>query len=149
VCRSLLLPDGTDHTAVPRFWLRVLKSADAAALAISPRDAAVLACLADVRFSLNGSPSSSELQGKCECWVLWGASTCVHSSKMPPLWLSVFSSFELLPCQVALPDHMPVLATPPSALPGPLEAAVCCTPQLCASPPRCTVVPQATPLLAI
>jgi hypothetical protein len=69
LCRSLLLPEGADTTTVPRFWLRVLKSADAAALAISPRDAAVLACLADVRFSLNGSPSSSELQGKCEWQV--------------------------------------------------------------------------------
>jgi hypothetical protein len=51
---------------VPRFWLRVLKAADAAALAISPRDAAVLAALADVRFSLDATPGATELQGKCE-----------------------------------------------------------------------------------
>lgn len=64
--RALLLPEGADATQVPRFWLRVLKSADAAALAISPRDAAVLAALADVRFSLDTTPGASELQGKCE-----------------------------------------------------------------------------------
>lgn len=66
-CRALLLPKGASETQVPRFWLRVLKSADAAALAISPRDAAVLAALADVRFSLDGTAGASELQGKCEC----------------------------------------------------------------------------------
>lgn len=67
-CRALLLPAGVSKTQVPRFWLRVLKSADAAALAISPRDAAVLAALADVRFSLDATPGGTELQGKCKCW---------------------------------------------------------------------------------
>lgn len=52
---------------MPRFWLRVLKSADAAALAISPRDAAVLAALADIRFSLDGTPADSELRSKRTC----------------------------------------------------------------------------------
>jgi hypothetical protein len=58
---------------VPRFWLRVLRSADAAALAVTARDAAVLACLADVRFSLRSNVSSEdsssvmkELHGKRE-----------------------------------------------------------------------------------
>lgn len=67
-CRALLLPKGATKTQVPRFWLRVLRSADAAALAISPRDAAVLSALADVRFSLDAGAEPSELQGKCECW---------------------------------------------------------------------------------
>lgn len=62
-CRSLLVPSGSSSTAVPRFWLRVLRSADAAALAISSRDAAVLAALADVRFSLSPSSSSSSSSG--------------------------------------------------------------------------------------
>jgi len=67
-CRALLLPKGAAKTQVTRFWLRVLRSADAAALAISPRDAAVLSALADVRFSLDAGAQPSELQGKCEWW---------------------------------------------------------------------------------
>jgi hypothetical protein len=72
-CRKLLVPAVSSSTAVPRFWLRVLRSADAAALAISSRDAAVLASLADVRFSLTSSSispaepgASKELLGKRE-----------------------------------------------------------------------------------
>jgi hypothetical protein len=67
------VPADSSSTSVPRFWLRVLRSADAAALAISSRDAAVLASLADVRFSLSSSGSSPaepgasrELVGKRE-----------------------------------------------------------------------------------
>lgn len=41
----------------------MLRSADAAALAISSRDAAVLAALSDVRFSLSSSSSSSPSEG--------------------------------------------------------------------------------------
>lgn len=66
VRRALLLPEGAAQPLVPRFWLRVLRSADVAALAISPRDAAVLAHLADVRFSLDGSEDGSELHGRRE-----------------------------------------------------------------------------------
>eukprot|EP00878_Enallax_costatus_P038880 GHUV01044368.1.p1 GENE.GHUV01044368.1~~GHUV01044368.1.p1 ORF type:complete len:515 (+),score=231.98 GHUV01044368.1:220-1764(+) len=66
--RGHLLPPGSSSTVVPRFWLRVLRSADAAALAVSPRDAAVLAHLADIRFSLTSvdAGSSKELHGKLE-----------------------------------------------------------------------------------
>jgi hypothetical protein len=70
------VPADSSSTSVPRFWLRVLRSADAAALAISSRDAAVLASLADVRFSLSSSSSSPaepgasrELVGKRELRV--------------------------------------------------------------------------------
>ncbi|WIA10139.1 hypothetical protein OEZ85_010346 [Tetradesmus obliquus] len=59
--RELLVPAGSSSTSVPRFWLRVLRSADAAALAISSRDAAALASLADVRFSLSSSSSAAEI----------------------------------------------------------------------------------------
>lgn len=65
----MLLPSG-NSCSIPRFWLRVLRSADTAALAISPRDAAVLANLADVRFSLSSPVSDGsggkELHGRCE-----------------------------------------------------------------------------------
>jgi hypothetical protein len=81
------VPADSSSTSVPRFWLRVLRSADAAALAISSRDAAVLASLADVRFSLSSSSSSPaepgasrELVGKREllrCCVL----LCVFNRK--------------------------------------------------------------------
>ncbi|KAF8069510.1 NUDT19 [Scenedesmus sp. PABB004] len=65
--RALLLPPGASEPSVPRFWLRVLRSADAAALAISSRDAAVLASLADVRLSITaGAGSSREAHGKLE-----------------------------------------------------------------------------------
>eukprot|EP00775_Hariotina_reticulata_P010883 gene10883-11037_t len=88
---AILFPPSTSQPAVPRFWLRVLRSADAAALAISARDAALLACLADVRFSLHSNGSSGEsssimkeLHGKLEmefeqCKHL--ASGCNHLKK--------------------------------------------------------------------
>ena len=49
--RELLAAAGPDR-APPRFWLRVLRCVDAAALAITPRDAAVLQHLADVRLEV-------------------------------------------------------------------------------------------------
>jgi hypothetical protein len=85
-CRALLLPKGASETQVPRFWLRVLKSADAAALAISPRDAAVLAALADVRFSLDGTAGASELQGKCECCNRAHSCVGIHGSRCWGCW---------------------------------------------------------------
>jgi hypothetical protein len=101
-CRALLFPQGADAPLVPRFWLRVLKSADAAALAISPRDAAVLAALADVRFSLDTTPGASELQGKCK-WLSTdqpiGCSkarevdrrNCILAAQLLDCWLQVIS----------------------------------------------------------
>jgi hypothetical protein len=68
--RALLLPVEGQPLTVERFWLRVLRTADAAALAISPRDAAVLASLADVRFSLDSTEDGSELHGRRELVAL-------------------------------------------------------------------------------
>eukprot|EP00879_Flechtneria_rotunda_P025860 GHRR01027513.1.p1 GENE.GHRR01027513.1~~GHRR01027513.1.p1 ORF type:complete len:253 (+),score=116.37 GHRR01027513.1:224-982(+) len=88
--RALLVPAGAKSTISPRFWLRVLRSADAAALAISRRDAAVLAALTDVRFQLSrgskaeaggissgSSSSSSELHGTCES-LTWASGAWAH-----------------------------------------------------------------------
>jgi len=56
--RTLLLEAGAP--AAPRcYWLRLLRSIDTAALAITPRDAAVLQHLVDVRFELLPAASSS------------------------------------------------------------------------------------------
>lgn len=96
-CRELLVPAGSSSTSVPRFWLRVLRSADAAALAISSRDAAALASLADVRFSLSSSSSaaeigaSRELLGKRELAQL-GAAVAAPSVCMLPARMHSCSS---------------------------------------------------------
>lgn len=91
--RALLLPSGAAETAVERFWLRVLRATDAGALAISSRDAAVLAQLADVRFSLSGGGGSGgELHGKRE-WPADGRATAAGAARHSTLlWLHACAS---------------------------------------------------------
>ncbi len=56
--RALLLEAGAP--AAPRcYWLRVLRAVDAAALAVTPRDAAVLQHLVDVRFELEADAAAA------------------------------------------------------------------------------------------
>lgn len=64
--RAALAAAGAAGNAPPRYWLRVLRSVDAAALAITRRDAAVLQHLVDVRYEVRapeGGASSGSSTG--------------------------------------------------------------------------------------